>query len=246
MSGHMGIILPSLDQLHHRLTAITPKLQGTDFRFERRRAPAASFDYLSCVLPKIHLEQEKLVEWIDVQCPWGNHFRIYERDTSDLFDAYGVPRFPDIGLAYIEELCKPGTAGKIASYYERFFGTNVSVLPGRSHVQMGPHQELIFREVDIPPIWSGTHVCIYVNRFAKVWREFKKRDMLYKKNRFSDRYDTWEEAVEHHQFRVADIFVESETGYEVVHQLEHEVRSLNHPYYHRALVNRLGNLGIRV
>ncbi|KAL6075648.1 VOC domain-containing protein [Balamuthia mandrillaris] len=77
---------------------------------------------------------------------------------------------------------------------------------------------------------------------------FRAADLLFSENRFDDRYDTLEQALEAHQFRFAKIVStnEDEEGKKkkkedgaTLHALEHEVRSLGHPSFMRPLVNRI-------
>jgi len=66
-------------------------------------------------------------------------------------------------------------------------------------------------------------------------------------HRFEDKCDSLELALSYNQFR-ANMIVQVQQVQQVQHQqiclLEHEVRSLFHPFYMRTLVNRFGTIGI--
>ncbi|MGH7773898.1 MAG: hypothetical protein ACREQA_16870 [Candidatus Binatia bacterium] len=157
---------------------------------------------------------------VAVTCPWGNHYHCYNPD----------PRFGDmaLGMPYIEFLVKPGAAKGVA----RFYG-EVMRAPSLLHsengahtasVEIGRHQRLLFRETrdEIRP-YDGHHIAVYVANFSGPYGFLKKRDLIM-------------EDVRNHQFRFKQL-VDPENG-EKLFELEHEVRSLRHPMYHRQFVNR--------
>lgn len=157
---------------------------------------------------------------VAVSCPWGNSLRCH---------APG-PGFGDmaLGIPYIEFLVRPGAANAVARFYNEVMrapGT-VDTENGRAvaSVEVGRNQRLLFRETDaeIRP-YDGHHVAVYVANFSGPYGFLKSRGLLL-------------EDVRNHQFRFKDI-VDPDTG-KVVFMLEHEVRSLRHPMYHRYLVNR--------
>lgn len=157
---------------------------------------------------------------VTVTCPWGNHFRCYAPAEN----------FGDmaLGIAYIEFLVKPGAARGIARFYNDVMRAPSSLEPEKNlstaRVAIGRNQQLIFRETDdeIFP-YDGHHVAIYVANFSGPYDFLNRRGLV-------------TEDARNHQFRFQAI-VDSETG-EKLHELEHEVRSLRHPLYHRAFVNR--------
>ena len=157
---------------------------------------------------------------VAVTCPWGNHFRCYTpgEDFGDM----------TLGMPYIEFLVKPGTAKGIARFYRDVMRAP-SLLESEGNlatvrVAIGRNQWIIFRETDqkILP-YDGHHIAIYVANFSGPYEFLKKRGLI-------------TEDVRNHQFRFKDI-VDPESG-EKLFELEHEVRSLRHPLYHRVFINR--------
>ncbi len=147
-------------------------------------------------------------------CPWGNPE-----------DKYGDMA---LGIPYIEFLVKPGAAEGIARFYREAMRAPARVESENNlsiaRVAIGRGQELIFRETGeaIHP-YDGHHVAIYVADFSAPYDFLNRRGLV-------------TEDVRGHQFRFQDI-VDPETG-AGLHALEHEVRSLRHPLYHRPFVNR--------
>ena len=91
-------------------------------------------------------------------------------------------------------------------------------------MKIGRHQSLLFREAaDSPAPYDGHHIAIYVANFSGPFAYLKSRSLI-------------SEDVRNHQFRFKDI-VDPEDGAKKF-TLEHEVRSLKHPMYHRPFVNR--------
>jgi hypothetical protein len=157
---------------------------------------------------------------VALTCPWGNRFRCYAP----------ARRFGDmiLGMPYAEFDVKPGTARSIARFYEHVLGAPVA-LGARSglcwaEIAAGRSQWLRFREVkeEIPP-YDGHHIAIYIANFSGPHAMLRERGLI-------------TEGVRNHQFRFKEIH-DPETGRKVF-DLEHEVRSLRHPLYHRPLVNR--------
>jgi hypothetical protein len=155
---------------------------------------------------------------VDVTCPWGNSIRCY------------APRaeFGDIalGMPYVEQLVKPGTAPGIARFYEQVLKMPARIETNGSaaaHVKVGRNQELIFRESSDAPPFDGYHVAVYVSNFSGPYLYMKEKGLI-------------AEDIRNNQFRFKDI-VDPESG-ELLCELEHEVRNLFHPQFRRTLVNR--------
>ncbi|MCH7656230.1 MAG: hypothetical protein IIC95_09670 [Chloroflexi bacterium] len=162
---------------------------------------------------------------IDVTGPWGNRFR-----CAAPGGAFGGTL---MGMPYVEFDVAPGTAAGIARFYETVLGASVSVAPpeargdgvgGACSVQVGRGQSLRFRETEEKlPAYDGHHLAVYLADFSSPHAALGGRGLV------------TEESNEH-QYRFVDI-VDPESG-EVLHQLEHEVRSMYHPMFGRPLVNR--------
>lgn len=241
--GSIGLVIPAEAAVNVRLARMSAKgkLDGTKFAWEEVAA--------------------KGYKWHRVTGPWGNEFHVFDsarhafahanRGDKGAFLSPAFPHSPSmrggIGIAYIEEPCSPGALSHIERYYGSFFSVPVRrlVLDGSPsnilQVRMGPTTQLYFREVELCPAWPGYHICVYVANFSVLYARFAAADSLYKFNRFPDTYDSIEEALCYCQFRVADVYDDDR---KVVYQLEHEVRSIVHPYYLRPLVNRFGEAGI--
>jgi hypothetical protein len=167
-----------------------------------------------------HFSFSRNADHLAVTCPWGNRYRCHETR----------PEFGDmiLGIPYVEFSVPPGAAAAIAGFYRSAFGapadiaSDVGGLFGR--IKIGRAQALVFRETSktIAP-YDGHHVAIYVANFSGPYEYFKSRGLI-------------SEDVRNHQFRFQDI-VGPESGQKVF-SLEHEVRSLRHPMYHRPFVNR--------
>ena len=157
---------------------------------------------------------------IAVTCPWGNRLRCH---------APG-PRFGDmqLGLPYVEIPVEPDAAEGICRFYRDAMQTPANVKRDRgaavAHVRVGRCQTLHFRETPQPiPAYDGHHVAVYVADFSGP-------------HDFLERHGLITQESDEHQYRFQAI-VDPDTG-TVLCEIEHEVRSLFHPMYERALVNR--------
>ena len=167
---------------------------------------------------KFSWSQEK--DHVALTCPWGNRFRCYEPHE----------RFGDmaLGVPYVEFHVKPGTAKGIASFYQKVMTAPSTVASENgtkmARVAIGRNQWLLFRETDekIPP-YDGHHIAVYVANFSGLYGLLKQRNLIM-------------EDVRNHQFRFKEI-VDPESG-EKLFEIEHEVRSLRHPMFHRPFINR--------
>ena len=154
-----------------------------------------------------------------VSSPWGTAFRCH---------APGEFGSMSLGMPYVELPVRRGTAEGIARFYTEVLGapaaTETSGGAPLARVSVGNAQQLVFRETAeaIPP-YDGYHIAVYVNRLSGVYAFLDERGLI-------------REALRNHQFRFNDI-VNPGTG-EKLSELEHEVRSMRHPVYMRALVNR--------
>lgn len=153
-------------------------------------------------------------------CPWGNRYRCYE----------SKPAFGDmiLGIPYVEFSVRPGTIGSILGFYHAAFGAPGTVgsdgAGSFGRVAIGRSQCLIFRETEKPIApYDGHHIAVYVANFSGPYEYLKNRGLI-------------SEDVRNHQFRFKDI-VDPKNDKSIL-LLEHEVRSLRHPMYHRPFINR--------
>ena len=157
---------------------------------------------------------------ISVTSPWGNQYRCHESG----------PEFGDmtLGIPYVEFLVPAGAAAGILRFYGTALGaivTNETDSEGAfGRVQIGRHQALRFREVKrtLAP-YDGHHIAIYVSSFSEPYAFLKSHGLIC-------------EEVRNHQFRFKNIIDPKDESPKFT--LEHEVRSLKHPMYHRPFVNR--------
>jgi hypothetical protein len=200
-------------------------------------APQRFSGHIALVMPELERLQERLktieeqlkgtrFEWsrqkdhVAVTCPWGNHFRCYAP----------AEKFGDmlLGMPYVEFLVRPGAAEGLGRFYGEIMRAPSLSEPDSgsllTRVSIGRNQSLVFREANdnILP-YDGHHIAIYVANFSGPYEFLNSRGLI-------------TEDVRNHQFRFQAI-VNPASG-EKLHELEHEVRSLRHPLYHRAFVNR--------
>jgi hypothetical protein len=163
---------------------------------------------------------ERKTDHLLVTCPWGNRYRCYA----------GAPTVGgmSLGMPYVEFFVKPGTVEGVIRFYDNVFGAPAVLeqdADGRvGRVKIGRDQALLFHETkkSLRP-YDGHHIAIYVANFSRPYGYLNNRNLI-------------SEEVRNHQFRFKDI-VDPENG-ETIFTLEHEVRSLRHPMYHRPFVNR--------
>ena len=163
---------------------------------------------------------ERSADYLGVTCPWGNRYRCYQSQ----------PVFGDmtLGIPYVEFSVRPGTAKSIIGFYQAAFNAPVTMESdaegAHGRVRIGRSQWLNFRETATPSApYDGHHIAVYVANFSGPYEYLKSRGLI-------------SEDVRNHQFRFKDI-VDPGNG-KPVFSLEHEVRSLRHPMYHRPFVNR--------
>jgi hypothetical protein len=153
---------------------------------------------------------------IDATCPWGNRFRCHGP----------APQFgrAELALAYVEFDVPPGAAEGIARFYRSVLKAPAQAGQGRARVRVGGAQELRFAESGAPLAANdGHHLAVYIADFSGPYDWLRGRGLV-----------TMETGK--HEWRFRSI-VDPESGAPLF-EIEHEVRSLRHPLYARALVNR--------
>ncbi len=162
---------------------------------------------------------ERSSNYLAVTCPWGNRYRCHQTE----------PGFGDmtLGIPYVEFSVRPGTMEPIIGFYQAAFAAPVSVENDAEgalgRVRIGRCQWLNFRETTAPIApYDGHHIAIYVANFSSPYEYLKRRGLI-------------SEDVRNHQFRFKDFL---DPNGKPIFALEHEVRSLRHPMYHRPFVNR--------
>lgn len=158
---------------------------------------------------------------VDVTCPWGNRVRVHAPDTA---------RFGrmTLGMPYVEIDTRAGTAARIARFYSELLAAPARCSEDAggvvARVPAGLGGSLVFREMRraLAP-YDGHHVQIAVADFSGVHRRLLERGLVTEESNQS-------------QYRFENI-TDLDSG-EVLTTLEHEVRSMRHPMYARALINR--------
>jgi catechol-2,3-dioxygenase len=157
---------------------------------------------------------------IDVCSPWGNRIRAHAPD-----ERFGPV---SLALAYVEHDVPGGTAHAIAQFYREIIGAPATVEGRLARVRAG-FQELLFRESDAPAgAYEGHHIQIYIADFSTPHRKLLERGLIATENNA-------------HEYRF--IHMTDAEGRRIPFVLEHEVRSLRHPMFGRALVNRNPAIG---
>jgi hypothetical protein len=190
---------------------VLPDREALLARLARVRAPLAgtSFDFR---------ESNDCVETVS---PWGNRIHCH---------APAPERFGPIalGMAYVQFDVRPGTAEGIGRFYREVLAAPAELLDDgsgrRARITVGARQYFVFRETDAPEAaFDGHHVQIDVADFSGPHLRLQALGLV-------------TEESSQHQYRFKDI-VDLDTR-RVLFTIEHEVRSMQHPMYARALVNR--------
>ena len=160
-------------------------------------------------------------ESVDITCPWGNRVRVHAPDAA----RFGAMT---LGMPYVEMDTAPGTTEGIARFYTGILSaisrTGEDASGRLVHITTGPAQSLIYRETARKlPRYDGHHLQIAVADFSGVHGRLLERGLITEESNAS-------------QYRFQDI-TDLETG-QVLATIEHEVRSMRHPLFARALVNR--------
>jgi hypothetical protein len=196
MPGHVGVVVPDVDQLPARLESVKEALKGTKFTYSVEDG------------------------YVSATSPWGNVFHCFAPD----------PRFGNIklGIAYVEIPTRRGTAEGIVKFYQQVMRNPGSVEERNgdaiAHIPLGTQQWIDFRESDEEiPEYDNHHIAVYITDFSGPYEWLRERNLL-------------KADVRNHMFRMQEI-VDPDTG-EHLKTIEHEVRSMRHPMYHREMVNR--------
>jgi hypothetical protein len=164
---------------------------------------------------------ERTADAVSAISPWGNRLRCHAPDAA---------RFGRItlGMPYVELDAPPGTASRIARFYREILDNPAASGEDDqgvfARVPIGRGESLVFRETGAAmPAYDGNHIQIALADFSGPHRRLLERGLV-------------TEESDAHQYRFQDI-VDLDTG-EVLVTMEHEVRSMRHPMFARALINR--------
>ncbi len=158
---------------------------------------------------------------VEVTCPWGNRMRCHAPDAA---------RFGRItlGMPYVEIDVAPGTVEGIARFYAEVFanpGISGSDAQGRfARIPVGLGEALMFRETaNALPAFDGHHIQIAIADFSGPHRRLQALGLITEESNAA-------------QYRFERI-IDPATGADLA-VIEHEVRSMRHPMFARAMVNR--------
>ena len=157
---------------------------------------------------------------VEVTCPWGNQFWCFAPGPKSGDMSLGVP--------YVEFLVEPGASKGIGQFYEKSLGAAISFeqnpMGATARVDAGHNQTLVFQETaEERRPYDGHHIAVYLANFSGPYAYLRGQNLI-------------TEEVRNHQFRFQEIV--HPDSHKPLLSLEHEVRSLRHPLYHRPLVNR--------
>lgn len=159
---------------------------------------------------------------VEITCPWGNRLRLHAPD---------VARFGrvSLGMPYVEcDVPKQTSLSAIARFYREILngisGVSEDQQGAFAWASLGDGNRILFRaSAETLPPYDGHHIQISLADFSGPHRKLLERGLI-------------TEESDQHQYRFVDI-VDLDTN-KPLFSIEHEVRSMRHPLYARALVNR--------
>ncbi len=149
--GTVGLVVPDLAQLKHRLQRVAPRLADSEFRFEERGG---------C---------------IEVRCPWGNRFRCHapaaafgDMEIGMPYVEFDVPVGNARGIArFYQEVIGAGSG-----LIQRDGAPAAAIAAGDG-------QQLYFRETSgVIPAYDGHHIQIYISDFSGPYRRLLERQLI--------------------------------------------------------------------
>ena len=158
---------------------------------------------------------------VDVTCPWGNRMRCHAPDAA----TFGRIT---LGMPYVEIDSHVGSSAGIVRFYKEILATSGAVgedSRGRfARIPVGLGEALVFRESATAQVpFDGHHVQIAVADFSGPHAKLLARGLITEESNDA-------------QYRFERI-VDLDSGAELA-VIEHEVRSMRHPMFARAFVNR--------
>ena len=148
--GHMGVVVPNLDDLKNRLGRVEKTLADTEFSWREAN------------------------DCVQVTCPWGNDIRVFGPDSfpgqylgipyAEMLVAPGTAE--GIARFYEQVLDTPAAV--------RNGGEG-----NRTEVSMGFDQQLIYQETQgAIPDYDGHHIAIHIANFSAPHAYLAERDLL--------------------------------------------------------------------
>jgi len=179
-------------------------------------------DYAKKYLEGTKFSFKEAGDVVETTCPWGNKIRVHAPDPH----RFGPLR---VGMPYVELDVAAGTNLEgIARFYREILGG----IAGVAKDERGPYawantsadSKVTYRETKkkLPP-YDGHHIQITLADFSGPHRKLVERGLI-------------TEESDQHQYRFVDI-VDVDTNKPLA-QIEHETRSMRHPMFNRAYINR--------
>ncbi len=179
-------------------------------------------DYAKKYLEGTKFSFKEAGDVVETTCPWGNKIRVHAPDPH----RFGPLR---VGMPYVELDVAAGTNLEgIARFYREILGG----IAGVAKDERGPYawantsadSKVTYRETKkkLPP-YDGHHIQITLADFSGPHKKLLERGLI-------------TEESDQHQYRFVDI-VDVDTNKPLA-QIEHETRSMRHPMFNRAYINR--------
>jgi hypothetical protein len=150
-----------------------------------------------------------------VTCPWGNRFRAHPSGPGA-----EVTR----GISSVEFETPLGTADGVYQFYTEIMDAPATIEDGVVRVVVGTNQTFVFRETTEPLMpYDGYHVNVYLSNFSTVHEDMRRRGLI---------------SLERDEFQFNFHNIIDPSSNELLLELEHEIRSIDHPAYLSPLVNR--------
>ena len=159
---------------------------------------------------------------VETTCPWGNRIRVHAPNPAK----FGPLR---LGMPYVEFDVPAGTdLEAIARFYREILGG----IAGMAKDERGPYawvntsadSKVTYRETKKKlPKYDMHHIQITLSDFSGPHRKLAERGLI-------------TEESDQHQYRFIDI-VDVDSN-KPLFQIEHETRSMRHPMFNRAFINR--------
>jgi hypothetical protein len=151
IQGHIGLVVPDLDDLEAKLRSVAEGLKGSKFSVQTKA------DHLA------------------VTCPWGNHFRCYMSQPAFGDMALGIPYVEFAVTPGTMESILGFYQAAFAAPVALESDSSGSV----GYVKIGRVQSLRFRETQEPIApYDGHHVAIYVANFSGPYEYLKNRGLI--------------------------------------------------------------------
>jgi hypothetical protein len=150
-SGHVGLVVPELENLEQRLKSLDERLKGTLFAWSRES------DHLA------------------VTCPWGNHFRCYAPQDKYGDMELGVPYIEFL----VKPGAANGIARFYHEIMHAPSGLESEGNLSTARVAIGRNQWLLFRETNQALLpYDGHHIAIYVANFSGPYNFLNGRALI--------------------------------------------------------------------